>query len=96
MPAPKLTEVFNENFQEVFLKHFVKMKLQLELYQITLSRAEKQKWKDGGKDPIYINSLLDELMKTKFILAYLHMVWNIVAKTLWISFALVMSREYSF
>ena len=43
MPAPKLTEVFNENFQEVFLKHFVKMKLQLELYQITLSRAEKQK-----------------------------------------------------
>ena len=43
MTAPKVGEDFNEKFQQVFLKHFVKMKLQLALYQIILSRAEKQK-----------------------------------------------------
>ena len=42
-------------FKPIFPKPFVKMKLQLAFYQIIVSRAEKQKWKEEDKDPTYIN-----------------------------------------
>lgn len=42
-------------FQWIFPKHFVKMKLQLAIYQVIVSRAEKQKWREEDKDPTYIN-----------------------------------------